>query len=93
MINNLQKKKSPDDVCYAFNDLHPVAPIHVLIVAKKVKIGLLASEKAQEDPEVEKALGHMLLAAAKIAKKLGVADEYNQGYRLTINQGVNAEQR
>lgn len=63
----------------AFRDIKPQAPTHVLIVPRKpiVRIG----EAGAEDQAV---LGHLLLAAAEVARRLGLDD----GYRLVFNNGA-----
>jgi histidine triad (HIT) family protein len=63
----------------AFNDLHPQAPVHILIVPRKPipRIG----EAGAEDQAL---LGHLLLAARTVADKAGLAQT---GYRLVINNG------
>src|SRR6266403_1312337 len=65
----------------AFHDVNPQAPVHVLIVPKKL-IPRLA-EAAGKDASV---LGKLLLAAAEIAKKLDLSG----GYRVVINNGPDA---
>ena len=71
-----------DDLVLAFHDLKPQAPIHVLIVPKK-PIPCLA----EATPEDQRVLGHLLLKAAAIAEKLGVAAT---GFRLVFNNGPDA---
>jgi histidine triad (HIT) family protein len=73
-----------DDLVAAFNDLNPQAPIHVLIVPKKVipRVG----EAVAED---QATLGALLLAAGKIADTLGIKDR-SKGFRLVINHGKDA---
>ena len=66
----------------AFHDVNPQAPVHVLIVPRRL-IPRIA-EAADADAEL---LGRMLLAAPKIAAELGVA---TTGYRLVINNGRDA---
>ncbi len=66
----------------AFHDVNPQAPVHVLIVPKRL-IPRLA-EGAASDAEL---LGRMLLAGREIAQQLGVAES---GYRLVINNGRDA---
>jgi len=68
-----------DDLVLAFHDIHPAAPTHVLIVPKKpiARIG----EATADD---QKLLGHLLLKAAEVAKKL----DLQNGYRLVINNGA-----
>ena len=71
-----------DDLVFAFRDIKPHAPTHVLIVPKKVipRIG-------EAQPEDEKLLGHLMLKAAEVANKLGLQ---TTGYRLVINNGPHA---
>ncbi|HEY1080788.1 MAG TPA: histidine triad nucleotide-binding protein [Prosthecobacter sp.] len=73
-----------DDLVAAFNDISPQAPVHVLIVPKKVipRVG----EAVADD---QATLGALLLAAGKIAEKLGVK-ERDKGFRLVINHGKDA---
>jgi len=70
-----------DDDAIAFEDVNPQAPVHVLIVPKKV-IPRLA-EATQADSAT---LGKLLLTAADIAKKL----DLKGGYRVVINNGPDA---
>jgi histidine triad (HIT) family protein len=68
-----------DDRVVAFRDIKPQAPVHVLIVPRQPipRIG----EAAPADHQV---LGHLLLKAAEVAAKEGLAE---RGYRLVINNG------
>ena len=66
----------------AFHDVHPQAPVHVLIVPRRAIPRLAAAEAGDAD-----LLGRMLLAASVIAQELGVAET---GYRLVINNGRDA---
>jgi histidine triad (HIT) family protein len=68
-----------DEHCIAIHDVNPQAPVHVLIIPKKpiVRIG-------EASPTDQALLGHLLLTAAAVAKKLGLAES---GYRLVINNG------
>jgi histidine triad (HIT) family protein len=72
-----------DDLCLAFHDVAPRAPMHILIVPKK-PIAKLADAAAAD----QAVLGHMMLVAAKIAKEQG----YEDAYRLVINNGEGAGQ-
>ncbi len=71
-----------EDDFLAFADVTPQAPVHVLIVPRRVipRIGDAESGDAE-------LLGRMLLASGEIAKKLGV---FESGYRLVINNGPDA---
>lgn len=73
-----------DDLVAAFNDIAPQAPVHVLIVPKRVipRVG-------EAVPGDQATLGALLLAAGRIAEKLGVK-ETTQGFRLVINHGRDA---
>lgn len=68
-----------DDLVLAFRDIAPKAPTHVLVVPKK-----LIARIDQAGPEDHAVLGHLLLKAAEVARKLGLD---RTGYRLVINNG------
>jgi histidine triad (HIT) family protein len=70
-----------DDLVFAFRDIKPGAPTHILIVPKKP-----IPRIAEARPEDHQVLGHLLLKAAEVAKKLGL----NNGFRLVINNGPDA---
>ena len=71
-----------DDQCIAIRDINPQAPIHFLVVPKKAIPRL--GEATDSD---ETLLGHLLLTAAKVAKREGMAEN---GYRVVVNQGWQA---
>jgi len=73
-----------DELCAAFSDVNPQAPVHILIVPKKVipRVG----EAVTED---QTTLGALLLAAGKIADLKGVKST-DKGFRLVINHGKDA---
>jgi histidine triad (HIT) family protein len=71
-----------DDRCVAIRDINPQAPIHVLVIPKKVIPRL--GEASESD---ETLLGHLLLTAAEVAKREGIAEN---GYRVVVNQGWHA---
>lgn len=70
-----------NDKVAAFNDIAPQAPVHVLIVPKRVipRVG----EAVETDQDT---LGALLLAAGEIARQLGVSST-DKGFRLVINHG------
>jgi len=68
-----------DDLTVAFRDINPKAPVHVLIVPRNPIPRL-----AEAGPQDQFVLGHLLLAAAEVAAKLGLKQN---GYRLVINNG------
>ena len=65
-----------DDRCLAFRDTNPQAPVHVLIIPRKVIRTHADITDADRD-----LLGHLHLVAARLAGQLGIAD----GYRLVLN--------
>lgn len=67
----------------AFKDIHPVAPIHILIVPKK-QIPDLQSVK----PEDLSLIGEIIEVAQKLAEQYQITD----GYRLLTNNGPSAGQ-
>ncbi|HEX6467439.1 MAG TPA: histidine triad nucleotide-binding protein [Terriglobales bacterium] len=77
------KKVYEDDRTFAFEDVNPQAPTHVLIVPKKHLRGL--KEAQSEDAEI---LGYCQLVAAKIARQRNIED----GYRTVYNVGPAAGQ-
>jgi histidine triad (HIT) family protein len=66
-----------DDDLVAFRDLSPQAPTHILIIPRKPIRTLNDVEEA--DAEL---VGRLFLAAAKVAKQLGIAEA---GYRVVVN--------
>jgi len=64
----------------AFHDISPKAPVHALVIPKKVipRIG----EAVDEDAPL---LGALLLGVGEVARKLGIA---GTGYRVVINHGA-----
>lgn len=73
-----------DDECFAFDDLNPQAPTHILVVPKS---HLDSLDKA--GVHEKELLGHLLLTASEIARKMGFADD---GYRLVINTNADGGQ-
>lgn len=77
------KKVYEDDKTYAFDDINPQAPTHVLIVPKKHIVDI--KEAGEADAEL---IGYCNLVAAKIARERGL----NRGYRTVYNVGPDAGQ-
>ncbi len=77
-----------DELAYAFADVNPKAPVHVLIVPREHFESL--DEAGLNDTGVAKRelLGHLLWAAAEIARKKGLAS----GYRVVVNTGPDGGQ-
>jgi len=77
------KKIYEDEHSFAFEDINPQAPTHVLIIPKRHVRGL--KEATPEDAEL---IGRCHLAAAHIARQRGIED----GYRTVLNVGPQAGQ-
>jgi len=71
-----------DDLCLAFRDVQPQAPVHVLVIPREPIPQL---SEAQEKHQL--LLGHLLLVAAKVAQQEGLED-----FRTVINSGAEAGQ-
>jgi histidine triad (HIT) family protein len=72
------------DTTYAFKDIHPLAPLHVLVVPKR-HIEDASAVTAEDGP----VLAEMLLAARAVAEEAGLATP-ERGYRLVFNVGPDA---
>jgi len=73
-----------DDLVSAFQDIHPVAPTHLLIIPNK---HIPSVNHLQ--PEDEELVGHLFTIARQLAKQEGIDQS---GYRLIVNTGSNAGQ-
>lgn len=71
-----------DEDVLAFHDVSPQAPVHILIVPKRIIPRL-----AQTNDSDQSLLGKLVLTATKIARDLGVSES---GYRVVINSGPDA---
>ena len=72
-----------DDLCLAFHDVKPQAPVHVLVIPKKAIVSV-----AQLTAEDQALIGHLLLVVKKVAEQLGLAG----GYRVVANSGPDGGQ-
>ena len=72
-----------DDLCLAFHDVAPQAPVHVLVIPKRPLESL--AQVADTDAAL---LGHLVVVATQLAGKLGL----DNGYRLVVNCGRNGGQ-
>lgn len=72
-----------DEWCLAFHDIHPQAPVHILLIPKK-NLSCLADGTAED----QALYGHLLLTAVKIARDHGIGD----AFRLVTNNGAGAGQ-
>jgi histidine triad (HIT) family protein len=77
------KKVYEDDSVYAFEDIDPKAPTHVLVIPKKHFSGL--NQATTEDAEL---IGRCHLAAAEIARRRDI----EKGYRTVLNVGPESGQ-
>ena len=72
-----------DELVYAFNDIAPAAPVHVLIISKEH-----IASAADINADNSKVVAHIFEVAAKIAEEKGLAD----GFRVVTNCGDSAGQ-
>jgi histidine triad (HIT) family protein len=77
------KKAYEDEKTFAFHDINPQAPTHILIVPKKHIAGL--KEATTEDAEI---IGYCQIVAAKLARERDIEN----GYRTVYNVGPGAGQ-
>jgi histidine triad (HIT) family protein len=80
----LSKKVYEDDFVFAFYDLHPIAPIHILIIPKKHIASV--NDFKEDDKDI---MSSMFLAAKNIAQSLDFAEK---GYKLLIRTGKDGGQ-
>lgn len=73
-----------DDDVYAFHDISPAAPTHILIIPKKHIAAV--KDAGSEESEL---MGKLLVKAADLAREQGLEED---GYRLVINNGNNGGQ-
>ena len=76
------QKVYEDEYTYAFHDIDPQMPVHVLVVSKKH-----IPDLAHTDQLTDTELAACLRTCAKVAKELGLAEG---GYRIVNNCGDNA---
>lgn len=69
-----------DEQAYAFRDINPTAPTHIVIVPK-VRGRLDKLSSAQEDDKP--ILGHLMWVAARVAEQ----EKLDEGFRVVINNG------
>lgn len=72
-----------DDLCYAFADVHPQAPVHVLVAPREHIVSL-----ADIDQDDRPLLGHLLWVASEIAR----TKDLPKGYRVVVNNGEDGGQ-
>ncbi len=72
-----------DDTVYAFNDIDPQAPVHILIIPKEH-----IKSAAEINADNSNIIAHIFEVAAKIAEEKGLSD----GFRIVSNCGDSAGQ-
>ena len=70
-----------DEHCIVIHDIQPQAPVHLLIVPKRV-----ISRVSEASPSDQALLGQLVLTAQTVARKM----QLSQGFRLVINNGPDA---
>lgn len=72
-----------DDLAMAFEDIHPQAPVHFLVIPRKPIVSL--DTISDEDRGL---LGHLQWVASKVAREQGLSE----GYRVVTNVGSDGGQ-
>jgi histidine triad (HIT) family protein len=72
------RKVYEDDEVLAFHDIHPVAPVHFMLVPKRHVASLMEADDSHAEQ-----LGRMLVLGARLAKEQGLTE----GFRTVINSG------
>ena len=73
-----------DERVYAFKDINPQAPVHILVTPKEHMAKVLECAAREDD-----LLGHLMKVASRIAKEQGLAEN---GFRLVTNCGKHGAQ-
>jgi histidine triad (HIT) family protein len=77
------QKVHEDEHVLAFHDIHPWAPVHILVVPKLHIVSMV-----EVGPEHQDLLGHMMVLSSRLMKDLGVSN----GHRHVINTGPDGRQ-
>lgn len=72
-----------DNLCLAFRDIAPQAPVHILVIPKQA-----IAKLADAEPKDHALMGHLLLVVKRVAEQEGLTN----GYRTVINTGVDGGQ-
>ena len=89
LFSKIVRRELPADIVFeteralAFRDIHPVAPVHVLVIPKEPLVNV-----GEALPTHEGLLGHLLWVAAEVARQEGVGD----AFRVVTNSGAGAGQ-
>ncbi|PIQ23740.1 histidine triad nucleotide-binding protein [bacterium (Candidatus Blackallbacteria) CG17_big_fil_post_rev_8_21_14_2_50_48_46] len=90
LFDRLLAQEIPADIVYedehilAFRDIHPQAPVHVLVIPKIKQQSF--DQLADISPEL---CGQLFTGVARVARELGLAEN---GYRVVINHGRDGQQ-
>ena len=76
------KEAMSTELTYAFHDINPAAPVHVLVIPREH-----ITNAAEVGPEHGSVLAEMLTTARAVAESHGIAES---GYRLVFNVGEHA---
>ena len=79
------KKVYEDEHTLAFHDIHPQAPVHVLVIPKGAYVSLADMSARASDAE----MSALLRAVGTVARQLGIEDS---GYRFLANNGADSHQ-
>src|SRR3546814_919252 len=79
------KKVYEDEFAFAFHDINPQAPVHILVIPKGRHVSWADFSTTASDAEI----GGFTRAVGKIAADLGLVES---GYRLLANVGTNSHQ-
>lgn len=77
------RKAYEDEQVLAFHDIHPWAPVHILIIPKLHVVSMV-----DVGPDHLDLLGRMMVLSSRLMKELGVSN----GYRHVINTGPDGRQ-
>ena len=89
IFSKIIRREIPADIVYednlalAFRDVHPQAPVHILIIPKRAIVSI--DEATDADAAL---LGHLLLTVKRVATQEGLEN----GYRVVINTGEDGGQ-
>lgn len=72
-----------DELCLAFRDINPQAPMHILLIPKQ-PIPRLCDANAED----QMILGHLMCTAPKVAAQEG----YEDAFRMVVNNGAEVGQ-
>ena len=73
-----------DELCLAFHDVAPQAPVHILLIPKKA-----IRSMAQVELPDQSLMGHLMVKATVVAQEAGLSAK---GYRLVVNTGKDGGQ-